>query len=270
MQWWNDFVGWFYSDAGERVMLGAVVPFVAIIVAALIAAAIARGSIKRLLRSHDRELKAAAVAGLVDAARQASTWNSLSPHEQAVTDRAAAAADIQLRLLPVQGAAVAANWAGHEIRQFKRASATYSIQFDGPLAEFRDRLLEWQQHPRRSRKIFESDLERWKSEASSEDRELQANQDAWVAQQHADRFRTAPASDAQKPLANASTPSSESAASAIPDIDEPAPTRPSIPIQTEGREAEQPGSVEAPTDDSYAPPVAATAALRRDDTAKEA
>lgn len=211
MQWWNEFVDWFYSDAGERVMLGAVVPFVAIVIAGVVAALIARGGIKRLLRSHDRDLKAAAVTSLVDAARQAASWNSLTPHEQALADRSASAADIQLRLLPVPGAPVAANWAGHEIRQFKRASATYSVQFDGPLAEFRDRLIDWQMHPRKSRKIFEGDLDRWRTEATREERELQEQQDAWVAQQHAQKFAPAGSASTTAPSASSGTPSSSSA-----------------------------------------------------------
>ncbi|BDI23240.1 hypothetical protein [Herbiconiux sp. L3-i23] len=272
MQWWNDFVDWFYSDSGERVILGAVVPFVAIIVAALVAGAVARGGMKRLISSRDRELKAAAVSSLVDAARQASTWNSLTPHEQALADRSASSADVQLRLLPIAGASVAANWAGHEIRQFKRASATYSVQFDAPLAEFRDRLLDWQQHPRRARKIFESDLERWNTETSREDRELQEQQDAWVAQQHAQKFTPAPAaadtppspllatapSAAEQPAASTPAPSTESTTP---------PSRPSVPVVTESRSDhdDEPGQVEAPTDDSYAPPVSASTVRRRNE-----
>jgi hypothetical protein len=262
MQWWNDVVDWIASDTGERVLLGAVVPFVAILVAALIASLIARGGVKRMLRSRDRELRAAAVSSLVDAARQASTWNSLTPHEQALADRSASTADVQLRLLPIQGSAVAANWAGHEIRQFKRASATYSVQFDAPLAEFRDRLLDWQQHPRRARKIFESDLDRWKTESSHEERELQAQQDAWVAQQHAQQHAApltpARASDA----APASSPQGPAQTPAVP-----TPMLATVPSTTSnsvsGSRDDAPGQVESPTDESYAPPVAASAVRMR-------
>ncbi len=183
MQWWNDFVDWFYSPAGQSVLLGAVIPFVAIMASGIIATAIARGSIKRLMRSHDRELKASAVVGLLDSARQASVWHSLLPNEQLAADRSMGAADVQLRMLPIPGASVAANWAGHEIREFKRASATFTLQFDAPLAEFRDRLIDWESNPRRARKIFERDLARWSEERSREDQLLQQEQDAWAAQQ---------------------------------------------------------------------------------------
>ncbi|THG28635.1 hypothetical protein [Naasia lichenicola] len=184
MQWWNDFVDWFYSPAGQTVLLGAVIPFVAILVSGIIATAIARGSIKRLMRSHDRELKASAVIGLLDSARQASVWHSLLPNEQLAADRSMGAADVQLRMLPIPGASVAANWAGHEIREFKRASATFTLQFDAPLAEFRDRLIDWESNPRRARKIFERDLARWSEDRSREDQLLQQEQDAWAAQQN--------------------------------------------------------------------------------------
>jgi hypothetical protein len=265
MQWWNDVVDWIASDTGERVLLGAVVPFVSILVAALIASLIARGGVKRLLRSRDRELRAAAVSSLVDAARQASTWNSLTPHEQALADRSASTADVQLRLLPIQGSAVAANWAGHEIRQFKRASATYSVQFDAPLAEFRDRLLDWQQHPRRARKIFESDLDRWKTESTHEERELQAQQDAWVAQQHAQQHAVpltpARSSDASQAPASASPIQSAAAQTPLPATAPISPAGSTNPVV--GSRDEAPGQVESPTDDSYAPPVAASAVRMR-------
>ncbi|PVZ93967.1 hypothetical protein DDQ50_09395 [Amnibacterium flavum] len=277
---------WFYSSAGERITLGVILPFVAIVVAGIVAALIARGGIKRLLRSRDRELKAAAVAGLVDAARQASNWNSLTPHEQALADRAASAADVQLRLLPVPGAPVAANWAGHEIRQFKRASATYSVQFDGPLAEFRDRLIDWQMHPRKSRRIFESDLDRWRTETSREERELQEQQDAWVAQQHAQKFSTgteavstvstqASSAPVAAPVAAPATPApAPAAAQAAPPapVTTPSPAaapatplaRPSVPLTADSRaDLDEPGSVEAPTDENYAPPVSATTVRQR-------
>ena len=187
MQWWNNFVDWFYSPAGQTVLFSAVIPFVAILAAGLVATAIARGSIARLMRRREEELKTSAVIGLLDGARQASVWHSLLPNEQLTADRLMGAADVQLRLLPIPGASVAANWAGHEIREFKRASATFTLQFDAPLAEFRDRLIDWERHPRRARKIFERDLARWSEERSREDQLLQQEQDAWAAEQRPQR-----------------------------------------------------------------------------------
>lgn len=277
--WWNDVVDWVSSSAGERILLGAVIPFIAIVIGAIVASLIARGGIKRLLRSRDREAKAAAVAMLVDAARQASTWNSLTPQEQAIADRTASTADITLRLLPIAGAATAANWAGHEIRQFKRASATYSVQFDGPLAEFRDRLLDWQQHPRRARKIFEGDLSRWDSELTREDRDLQAQQDAWVAQQHQERFAPASPSSSSTPApTSAPQPSAQTSAPATRTVDVQPPAapgpasstagaaaasdRPAAAPRAESRES-APGAVEAPSDEAAYTPVSASSTRAR-------
>ncbi len=253
-------VDWATSNAGERILLGAVIPFIAIVIGAVVAALIARGAIKRLLRDRDREAKAAAVSSLIDAARQASNWNSLTPQEQAIADRTATTADIHLRLLPIAGAATAANWAGHEITQFKRASATYSVQFDGPLAEFRDRLLDWQKHPRRARKIFESDLSRWDAEMSREQGELQAQQDAWVAQQHSERYSSSSAKPTQTPPTQSSRTGSNAAATA------PATAqRTSSPLESESRTPTTAlGTVQQPSDGGEAfVPVPASARPRQ-------
>ncbi|WP_108250926.1 hypothetical protein [Planctomonas deserti] len=190
MEWWNNLVNWVTSEPGSTIMTSAVLPFVAIVLAGVIAALIARGAIKRLLARQDRELKAAAIGTLVGAARQAAVWHSLSPQEQLLADRAAGDADIQVRMLPIRGADVAADWAEHEIAEFKRGSATFAYQFDTLLTEFRNRLVEWQHRPGRARKIFQSDIARWSIEVSDTERELQSRQDAWVAQQQAERYES--------------------------------------------------------------------------------
>ncbi|WP_382304220.1 hypothetical protein [Herbiconiux sp. UC225_62] len=184
MEWWNAFVRWLTSPSGEFVVSDIVLPAVAIIVAGLLAAWIAHGSVKRLLAKHDRELKISAIASLIDAAEQASVWNSLTPQEQILSDRATGQADIQVRLLPIKGADVAANWAAHALAEMKRESATFGYQVEPAVFEFRDRLIEWQQRPGRAKRVFQSDLERWAAEDASTQRELLAQQDAWVAQQH--------------------------------------------------------------------------------------
>ncbi len=176
-------------------ILNAVVLAVAVIVAGLLAALIARGAIKGLLSRTDRQQKASAIAALVDAATEASVWNSLTPGEQVLSDRAVGQADIMVRLLPIKGSGIAANWAGHQLAEMKRASATFGYQLDPAIAEFRDRLIEWQNKPRRARKIFQGDLERWRFENTDTDRVLLAQQDQWVAQQHHDQFSPAPTTD---------------------------------------------------------------------------
>ncbi len=199
MQWWNDFVDWLTSSDAQPMIFNAVVLAVAVIVAGLLAAWIARGAIRGLLSRTDRAQKASAIAALVDAATEASVWNSLTPGEQILSDRAVGQADIMVRLLPIKGAGIAANWAGHQLAEMKRASATFGYQLDPAIAEFRDRLIEWQNKPGRARKIFQSDLERWRFENSDSERALLAQQDAWVAQQHHEQYTGAQAAQVPEP-----------------------------------------------------------------------
>src|SRR5690606_13591009 len=119
MQWWNDFVFWFYSDAGSHVFVTAIVPGVAILVAGIIAALIGRGSTKRIVTMHDRDERAAAVTALTDAARRAANWNSLSAPEQQQADHIALECDVRIRLLPLSGSALAADWATHQVNELK-------------------------------------------------------------------------------------------------------------------------------------------------------
>ncbi|MBX0298602.1 hypothetical protein K2F54_01285 [Cryobacterium sp. 1639] len=197
-------------------IFSTVVLIVAVIVASVLAAWIARSAIKRLLAQHDRELKSAAIGTIVDAATEASVWNSLTPQEQVMNDRAVGMADIQVRLLPVKGSALAADWAAHQLAELKRTSATFGYQLEPALIEFRDRLLEWQKKPHRARKIFQDDIERWKAQNASSEKNLLAEQDAWVAQQHHDQFAAPAANTATKvqplgyvPAAPAPAPSTE-------------------------------------------------------------
>ncbi len=206
MQWWNDFVDWLTSPAAQPALFNAAVLAVAVIISGLLAAWIARGALRSLLKRTDRQQKASAIAALVDAATEASVWNSLTPAEQVLSDRAVGQADILVRLLPIKGAGIAANWAGHQLAEMKRASATFGYQLDPAVAEFRDRLIEWQNNPRRARKIFQNDLERWRFENTDGERALIAQQDAWVAQQHHDQFAGAPAGQAPAAQNPAPTP----------------------------------------------------------------
>lgn len=199
MQWWNDFVDWLTATSNQPVIFSVVVLIVAIIVASVLAAWISRSAIKRLLAQHDRELKSAAIGTIVDAATEASVWNSLTPQEQVMNDRAVGMADIQVRLLPVKGSSLAADWAAHQLAELKRTSATFGYQLEPALIEFRDRLIEWQNKPSRARKIFQGDIERWKAQNSSSEKSALADQEAWVAQQHHDQF-AAPATQAAPTL----------------------------------------------------------------------
>lgn len=218
MEWWNGFVGWLGSDTGAYVVSGLVMPAIAILVAGVLAALIARGAVKSLLAKHDRELKIAAIASLIDAAEQAAVWNSLTPQEQILSDRASGQADIQVRLLPIKGADVAANWASHALAEMKRNSATFGYQVEPAVIEFRDRLVEWQQRPGRARRVFQSDLERWSSEDASLESSLLADQDRWVAEQHHDRYASQPGGSTQPTASAQPAGASRPTASAEPAI----------------------------------------------------
>jgi len=198
MQWWNSFVEWASSDAGWRIVSGAVVPFVAIVLAGVIAALIGRAAMRRVVAMHDDEAKATAVAGIVSAARKAAIWSSLGPEERAYADHLAQESEVRLRLLPVSGAGTAASWAEHEIAELKRNSASFSYDSGHALDELRDRLIEWQNKPGRAKKLFRADLERWSYEEADVDKGLDARQKAWDAEQAATASREArPTTSAQ-------------------------------------------------------------------------
>lgn len=207
MDWWNDLTDWTSSDTGWRVLSGAMIPFVAIVVAGVIAALIGRSATKRVVALQERESKNAAVAAILTAARKAAAWGSLGHDERAYADHLAEDADIRLRLLPVQGAPLAANWAQHEIADIKKNSSTFSFQADQSLAEFRDRLLDWQARPSRARKLFKADLERWKFESPDPDADLIKRQQDWNADQaEAPRTQAPAQAPAPAPAAPAERP----------------------------------------------------------------
>lgn len=199
MEWWNEFVDWLTATETRPVLFTAAVVFVAIIVSALLAASITKAAVRRLVDQRDRDLKTAAIAALVDASTEAAAWNSLTPQEQTLADRAVAQADIQLRLLPIKGASTAANWSAHQLAEMKRNSATFGYELGPVVAEFRDRLVEWQNRPNRAKRVFESDLERWRFENTATEKTLLAEQDAWATRQHHEKYadeRATPATTA--------------------------------------------------------------------------
>jgi hypothetical protein len=185
MQWWNEFVGWFFSDAGWRIFSTAILPFLAIVVAGLIAAAIGHSSTKRILALNHREQRAAAVTAMIGSARRAAVWNTLSDSEQRHADHAALEADIRLRLLSVSGASLASDWCAHEIVQMKKNAISFSFQAEQSLLEFRNRLIDWHTHPSRAKKLFKNDLDSWAYDTSLADQDLVSQQKAWAEQQSA-------------------------------------------------------------------------------------
>lgn len=176
MEWWSNFLSWLATDTAAFVLTSIVVPVVSVIAAGLLASWIARGSVKRLLHKHDRELSAAALSAVIDAAQQAAAWNSLTPQERLLSDRATSQVDIQLRLLPLAASAIVADWARHTLTNMKQKSATFGYQSEPAVLEFRDRLIAWHHRPRKTRRGFENDLQRWKITANENDIILQNQQ----------------------------------------------------------------------------------------------
>lgn len=242
MDWWNELTDWTSSDNGWRVLSGAIIPFVAIVVAGIIAALIGRGATKRVVAMQERESRNAAVAGVVSAARKAATWGSLGHDERSYADHLAEDADIRLRLLPVSGAPLAANWAQHEIADIKKNSSTFSFQADQSLAEFRDRMLEWQARPNRAKKLFKADLERWKFDSPDPDAELIARQQDWSADQQDRREQDRPSAPA--PTAERPTPTTTGLR---PASQQPGGTpSPAAPVASSAAQAPAPASAATP------------------------
>jgi hypothetical protein len=206
MQWWNDLMSWLTSSAAQPTVFTAIVLFAAVLAAGLLAAWIASAAIRRVVAQRDREAKTAAISALVDAATEASVWNSLTPQEQVLADRVVGQADMVVRLLPIRGSDVAANWAAHQLHELKRASATFGYQLDPAVIEFRDRLLEWERHPSRTRKQFQNDLVRWRTQRQDPEQAAVEAQDAWVAEQHRERYQGTASVETRAPSDTAPTP----------------------------------------------------------------
>ncbi|MDF1478583.1 hypothetical protein PYV02_05740 [Leifsonia sp. H3M29-4] len=181
--WWNDIVRWAGSSEGWRIITGAILPFIAILAAGLIAGLIARGSTKRLIAQQDRQHKAAAVASLLAAGRKAATWSTLSASEKDHVDHQASEAEVRVRLLPVDGAALAADWAAHHLATLRQNSANFSFQAEQDLADLQDGLIAWQNKPAKARRLFAQDLAAWKYETPSAEDELTTKQREWAASQ---------------------------------------------------------------------------------------
>jgi hypothetical protein len=180
-QWWNNFVDCLTSDEGFRILSATVLPFLAILVAGVLAALIARSAVKRVLRQHNRELQGSAVSALIGAGRKAAVWSSLAAAEKEHVDTQASEAEVRVRLLALPGATFAADWAVHQLREMKTNSASFSFQAEQILEEYRDRLIEWQQQPKRAKRLFKDDLERWRFEQVQSPDATVSRQQEWAA-----------------------------------------------------------------------------------------
>jgi len=211
-QWWNDLVDWFNSDQGAAFVTGSLVPFLAIIAGGIIVGLIARSSLRRLISQQDRQAKAAAVAALISSGRRAATWSTLSAGEKEHVDYQASEAEVRVRLLPLKGANVAADWAAHKIATMKKNSVNYSFQAEQDLAELQEGLLDWQARPGRAKKLFAQDLTSWKYETGEAEDELVVKQQEWASRQAAEEAAQSNTATASGSAAG-STASAGSAAS---------------------------------------------------------
>lgn len=182
MDWWNDLIDWTRTADGRAVLTTATISFVAIVVAGVIAALVGRGATRRLVTQRDRETRASAVAALVTAGKSAAAWHSLSPTAKEHSEALASAADIQVRLLPIAGAGLAADWAEHQLGEMRTNSVNYSFQADQTLYEYRERLVRWLHKPGKAKRLFGDDLDAWKYDDSRPD-PVALEQQRWAEEQ---------------------------------------------------------------------------------------
>jgi hypothetical protein len=216
MTWWNDLIDWIRSDTGQTVIISVIIPFVAIVVAGIIGAAIGRGATRRLVGQRDHETRASAVTALIQAGQDAAKWHSQSAAAKEHAAHLASEADVMVRLLPISGAGLAADWATHQLSEMRTNSVSYSYAADQTFAEYRDRLVLWLHKPGRAKKLFTNDLQRWKYDDAGPD-PLVVQQQQWAEEQvtavnhevpeHAPSLSAMPAPDP----ATASTPEPASA-----------------------------------------------------------
>lgn len=183
MQWWNDILNWASSVTGHALIVNAIIPFVAIVVAGIVGAAIGHGATRRLVTQRDYETRASAVAALVAAGQGAASWHGQVPASKEHAERLASQADVNVRLLPISGAGLAADWASHQLREMRTNSVSYSYQSEQTLDEYRDRLVEWLHKPSRAKKLFTADLDRWQYAEGAVDPVL-LEQQRWAEEQY--------------------------------------------------------------------------------------
>ena len=119
-------------------------------------------------------------------------------------------AEVRVRLLPLKGADIAADWAAHKLAAMKKNSVNYSFQAEQDLAELQDGLIEWQSRPGRAKKLFAQDLASWKYETSEAEDELVVKQQEWASRQAAEST-TAPAASTSGTAGSSTTSASSEA-----------------------------------------------------------
>jgi len=156
---WQSYLDWATSPAGLQILTTAVLPFVAILVAGLIAAILARDGMIRLARREDREQQSAIIAGCLATSRRALGWPTLAMREQDQLDEQLAESTSRLRMLPAKGANAAAEWVQLKTALVKTGSLTGSSSAEAELRDLEDWLIHWHRRPRKALRHFNADLE---------------------------------------------------------------------------------------------------------------
>lgn len=198
LEWWNGIVHWFNSTAGQKVFTDAILPFLAILVAGIVAGLIARGSTNRLLAQQERRYKSSAVETLIAAGRKAAVWNTLTAQEKEHVEHQVSEAEVRVRMLPASGASLAADWSAVKLAAMKRNSANYTFQNDQDVADYQDGLIAWHAKPSLAKKLFAQDLAAWKYDGGAIEDQLVVKQREWAAQQKTEAqptFQAAAAGD---------------------------------------------------------------------------
>ena len=202
---WNDFIRWVRSDEGFAIITGVILPFVAILAAGIIAGLVARAANKRMLRHQADEGKAASIAALLAMARRATVWTSLSAAEKDHVDYQLTESVVRLRLQPIPGSDLAAEWSQLRIASIKRQSATMIAQAESELRDLENGLIEWHRKPGRAKKLFGAELGWLRLDDAELDKDLLARQKQWLADQQTTTSSAAPTTAAPASTAPASS-----------------------------------------------------------------
>jgi len=183
IEWWQAFVRWLNTAGAQELLTTVVLPFVAILTAGLLAVLIARASSTRLMHHRDKSEKAAAIAGLLAVCRRVTIWTSLSSAERDHLDYQITESTVRLRLLPIAGADLAAEWSQSMISTIKRNSAALIDEAERGLTDLENGLILWYRRPALAKKQFKNELPYLRNDITSLDHDLIARQKQWQATQ---------------------------------------------------------------------------------------
>ena len=212
LEWWQAFVRWLGTAGAQELLTTVVLPFVAILTAGLLAVLIARASSTRLMHHRDKSEKAAAIAGLLAVCRRVTVWTSLSSAERDHLDYQITESTVRLRLLPIAGADLAAEWSQSMIQSIKRNSAALIDEAERGLTDLENGLILWYRRPGLAKKQFKNELPYLRNDVTSLDHDLIARQKQWQAAQDGKTAQISPAAPA--------APAEQSATAPFGNIDE--------------------------------------------------